>query len=221
MIKLYEKANLKGNVLINYKQELQKKGFSQEQKDIIVGTLLGDASMQVTNSNENSNLKWEQCISKETYINHIYEQFHEWVGMPPVIRNIIGGNAQPRQSIWFKTYKHSSLNFYKQQFYKTDASGKQYKVVPKLIDRWLTPRALAYWFMDDGSYNKKNNDYAFPVYLHTQGFQLKDVERLRQALNKNHLIRCNLHKDRGNYKLYILKQSNEVFKKTIQDYCIL
>ena len=218
MIKLYEKANLKGSILINYKKELQKKGFTQEQKDILVGTLLGDASMEVTTENQNSNIKWEQNISQESYVDHVYEIFYEWVGIPPTIRNIKGGHnlAQPRQSLWFKTYRHCSLNFYKEQFYKKDRNGKQYKVVPKLIHRWLTPRALAYWYMDDGSFNKSRGDY----YLHTQGFSINDVELLRKALNTNYQIRSNIHKDKVYYKLYILKESNEKLKKTIAEYLL-
>lgn len=219
MINLYQKANLKGKNLIEYKLQLQKKGFSQEQKDILVGTLLGDASMEFTKDHQNSNIKWEQNISNKAYINHIYEKFYEWVGIPPEIRDIKGGNALNRQSIWFKTYKHSSLNFFKHQFYKNKPIGlgengtKQYKVVPKLIHNWLTPRALAYWYMDDGSFNNKGRDY----HLHTQGFNLEHVEILCQTLNKNYNIKCNLHKDRGKYKLYILKQSNEIFKQTVRE----
>jgi hypothetical protein len=77
MIIIYEKANKKGCVLRDYKKELSKKGLTQEQKDILIGTLLGDASMQAMKENQNSNIKFEQSISKETYINHIYEIFYE------------------------------------------------------------------------------------------------------------------------------------------------
>ena len=77
---IYEKANLKGIALINYKKELQKKGFTQEQKDILIGTLLGDSSMEAVRdggANPNSKIKFEQSISREAYLNHIYEIFHE------------------------------------------------------------------------------------------------------------------------------------------------
>ena len=70
--------------------------------------------------------------------------------------------------------------------------------------------------MDDGSYNKSRGDY----YLHTQGFSLKDVELLRKALNTKHQIKSNIHKDRSSYKLYILKESNEILKKTIIKYIL-
>ena len=214
---IYEQANLTGKILITYKIKLQKKGFTQEQKDILIGTLLGDSSMQAMSGEQNSNIKFEQTISQISYIKHIYEIFYEWTGTPPTIRNIknSGKKQEQRKSIWFKTYRHPSLNFYKNIFYKKyKDTDKQYKIVPKLIHRWLTPRALAYWFMDDGSYSIIRKDY----YFRTQGFQLKDIEKLRDALFRNFSIKSNIHRDRNKYKLYILKESNELLKETILRY---
>jgi hypothetical protein len=149
------KRNLKGRALIDYKKTLSKKGLTQEQKDIIIGTLLGDASMQATKRTQNSNIKFEQGMKQEAYIQHLYVIFSEWVGTPPLIRHITGGGAADRQSIWFKTYAHPTFNFYKNIFYKRDSLNKQYKTVPKCLHRLLTACSLAYWFMDDGSLNNK------------------------------------------------------------------
>ena len=135
MIKLYEKANLKGHALINYKKELSKKGLTQEQKDILIGTLLGDASMQAMKENQNSNIKFEQSISKKSYINHLYEMSYGRLGIPPLIRNIKGGNAKDRQSVRSGAYRHTSFTFCERQSHNIDDKGKQYKVVPKLIHR--------------------------------------------------------------------------------------
>jgi hypothetical protein len=56
---------------------------------------------------------------------------------------------KPGQSVWFRTPRYESLLFYENLFYirnkKNDVN------VPKNIHKLLTPRALAYWFMDDGS----------------------------------------------------------------------
>jgi len=68
--------------------------------------------------------------------------------------------------------------------------------------------------MDDGSFSERDKNY----YLHTQGFDLKGIERLKKALYQNFSIQSNLHKDRKSYKIYILKESNDVFLKTIVDY---
>ena len=131
----FEKRNLKGSALTLYKQGLSKKGLSKIQKEILIGTLLGDASMQAMKGNQQSNVKFEQKIGQLDYINHLYEIFKDWVGTPPTIRNIKGGGAKDRQSVWFRTYRHPSFTFYKNIFYKKDNQGKQYKVVPKLIRR--------------------------------------------------------------------------------------
>jgi hypothetical protein len=91
------KRNLRGYSLIEYKKTL--KGFTQEQKDILIGTLLGDASMQAMKNMQNSNIKFEQSIKREAYIQHVYEIFSVRVGTPPSVRNIKGGGALDRQSI--------------------------------------------------------------------------------------------------------------------------
>jgi len=74
---IYEKADLKGKTLIAYKKKLGEKGFTQEQKDILIGTLLGDSSMQAVNESQNSSIKFEQSIKNMEYIKHIYEIFYE------------------------------------------------------------------------------------------------------------------------------------------------
>jgi hypothetical protein len=138
---VYEKRGLMGHALDRYKEGLV---LTDIQKDILVGTLLGDASMQAMKDNEQSNVKFEQKIGQKDYVNHLFEQFHEWVGTPPSVRDIKGGGATDRQSIWFRTYRHPAFTEYKKLFYRVDDSGKQYKIVPENISELLTPRALAY-----------------------------------------------------------------------------
>jgi len=61
--------------LFLYKETLSKLGLTQTQKDILVGTLLGDASMQAMKGDQQSNVKFEQVIRQQDYINHLYEHF--------------------------------------------------------------------------------------------------------------------------------------------------
>jgi hypothetical protein len=76
-MKIYEKKFLRGHALNLYKEALKKKGLTQIQKDILIGTLLGDASMQAMKGNEQSNVKFEQQIKQADYINHLYEELQE------------------------------------------------------------------------------------------------------------------------------------------------
>ena len=90
------KRNLRGLALINYKKNLE---LTDRQREILIGTLLGDASMQAMRGNQESNVKFEQKIAQKDYIDHLYKEFQEWVGTPPKIRDIKGGLARDRQSV--------------------------------------------------------------------------------------------------------------------------
>ena len=93
MCKSTQKRILRGHALNRYKESLK---LTDVQRDIIIGTLLGDASMQAMKGNQQSNLKFEKGASV-SYINHLHKTFEDWVGTPPKIRHIRG--AKDRQSV--------------------------------------------------------------------------------------------------------------------------
>lgn len=70
----YSKKVLRGHALQQYKLSLS---LTDVQKDILIGTLLGDASMQAMKGQQESNIKFEQKIGQKEYIDHIYEIFNE------------------------------------------------------------------------------------------------------------------------------------------------
>jgi hypothetical protein len=94
----HEKRTLRGHALTAYKAILSQQGLSALQKEVLFGTLLGDASMQAMKGNQQSNVKFEQKLASEEYVDHLYSIFHEWVGTPPQTREITGGGAADRQS---------------------------------------------------------------------------------------------------------------------------
>lgn len=196
---------LRGKVLEIYKENLV---LTELQRVVLLGTLLGDASMPKQKNNTNYNIKFEQSIKNEEYINHLYNIFKDWVGTEPKIREIKGGLAKERQSIWFRTYRHKNFKFYYNEFY---FEGK--KRVPKLIHRYLTPNVLAYWFMDDG--NKTKHGYV----LNTQAFCLKDQKLLLNALSNLNLD-CSLHKDKNFFKIYIKAESKLNFTLLIKPFIL-
>ena len=214
MEKNYKIKNLRGKYLINYKKKLK---LTLIQKDILIGTLLGDATI-VKQKSINFNIKFEQKIANQDYINFLYEIFEPYVGTPPRVRNIKDNKTKSRQSIWFRTYRHIDFKFYYDLFYIKDSKTLlKKKRVPKNIHKFLTARALAYWFMDDGTkYKNSNNIYSY--YLSTQGFFLEDQKILVKALKINFDIMVNIHKDRSKYKLYILAISKKKFIKLIKEF---
>lgn len=139
--------------------------------------------------------------------------------MKPTVREISEeGKFRQRSSVWFRTYRHYSFKFYYDIFYCTSNSEKK-KIVPKLIHRFLTPRALAYWFMDDGTFHEDkygNRQY----YFSTQGFATHEQVRLVSALKNKFSLEFNIHKDKKKYRLYLKSEFREKFLEIIKPYIL-
>jgi len=162
---------MRSNEIEKYKTGLK---LTDLQKEVLVGVLLGDATLETQNDGRTYRMKIEHSMVQRTYAQHLYEIFKKWVLSEPRLRRVTLSNGKTYENIVFSTLSHPSLRFYAHQFYR---GGK--KAAPKLIKRWLTPRALAYWFMDDGSIKSKESK---GVILNTQGYAKHDVLRLIKVL---------------------------------------
>lgn len=204
---------LRGSALISYKKNLI---LTQEQKEVIIGTLLGDASIRTSKCNYC--IKFEQNYTQVDYITHLYNIFEPFVGTGPkmrVIRNSF--HKDYGVSYWLRTYAHIKFKYYENRFYKTDEKGKRRKIIPRNIHQMLTPRVLAYWFMDDGSLSFWGTVYC----LNTQGFTLSDQKNLVKALKSTFNLNFNVSKDRKiYYRLTLQQQDNHNFKQLIQPYLL-
>lgn len=218
---IFEKKVMSRIQLVEYKKTLE---LTDIQRECIIGTLLGDATiMKPRKDIYFPNIKWEQAIKNQEYINHLYEVMEPWIGTPPVVRKITGGGAKDRQSTWFKTYQHPSFQHYMNQFYieDPDLRGRRRKRIPELLHRWLTPRVLAYWFMDDG--NLVPSGYV----LNTQCYPMYEQKRAAYALGRVFDLEVSIMKDRKNsvtkepsYRLYINKASRDAFRKIVSPYIV-
>ena len=100
---------LKGNALREYKQTIT---LSQIQREVIVGTLLGDASLSLRRGIPKLSVEFEQNLARADYIKHLYDLFYNFSGTPPRVKNIRGGGenqARNRKSLRFQTYSHLRL----------------------------------------------------------------------------------------------------------------
>lgn len=217
---IIQNTKLRGKDLENYKKTLK---LSDLQKDILVGTLLGDASMSLRKGRPTYSIKFEQGEKNQAYIYHLYEIFQPFTGTAPVYRFI--DKEKTRRSIWFRTYRHNSLIFYYNLFYKQNYSlenpnfvESKVKIIPKNIHKFLTARALAYWFMDDGTFNidlktgKKN--YLFS----SQAYEKHENLRLCEALHRNFGIKASVHKDKNKWRIYVHSESSKTFKEIVSLY---
>ena len=201
---------MRSNAIENYKKTLK---LSTLQKEVLVGTLLGDGCLETQNNDRTYRLKIEHSIQQKDYVDWKYGIFKDLVLTEPKSRDYVSyGNS--RINYRFSTISSGSLRFYAQQFYK---NGK--KVIPELIGKMLTPLALATWFMDDGSI-KSNRHKA--LVIHAQSFEKTDLERIIKIIENKFGIKSILRKrnDGSGYVIYILSATIDQFIDLVKDYIL-
>lgn len=68
--------------------------------------------------------------------------------------------------------------------------------------------------MDDGACN------GYGYLLNTQNFSLSEQETLAEALGHIFKFEVNIHKDRGNYRLYITAKSRDSFTQIVKPFIL-
>lgn len=191
-----------------YKKRLH---LTRELREILVGILLGDAHLETQNNGRTYRLKIEQALTHKEYVDHLYEKFRLWVLTPPKIRDVITKGVLS-MNYRFTTLNHGSFRFYGQQFYK---NGK--KCVPKIINRLITARGLAYWFMDDGSI--KSNE-SKGIIFNTHCYSKKDVMLLINVLKDKFNLKAKVRRQKDRYQIYISGDSYEKFSALVKSYLL-
>lgn len=175
-------TTVRSNKIEAYKTGLKLSDF---QRELLIGKLLGDGHLETQNGGRTYRLKIEHSYLQKEYVDWQYEIFKDWVPTPPKekYQNVLGIRYR---KYYFSTVSHGAFRFYAQQFYH---KGK--KVLPKLIKRWLSPLAMAIWFMDDGSVKSSRHR---ALIINTQSFSKPETLRLAEILKEKYGIEMNLRK---------------------------
>jgi LAGLIDADG DNA endonuclease family len=98
-------------------------------------------------------------------------------------------------------------------FYKV-VDNKLKKIIPLNIENYLTPLALAIWFMNDGS--KFNNS----VKIVTNCFTYEEISYLCIILKNKYNLTVTLNKSKKNIIIYIHENSMFLFSNLIKPYML-
>lgn len=186
------------------------------QKEIIVGTLLGDGHLETTNKGKTYRLKIEHSAKQKEYVDWLYNQLKPWINGDVKYWNryskFPNGSAIISRKCGFTTFSHGILRFYGQQFY----SKKGIKIIPKLIERLLSPTSIAIWFLDDGSFKScKHRTFIIHSHSYTKN-ELKIVQKCFVGFG----IKTKLHKQRRKegiyWRIYVLSESAEKFAEMVK-----
>lgn len=151
--------------------------LSPIQREIIIGTTLGDAYLQPTGS-ENARLRIEHSKKQSFYVEWKYQQFEEFVTTDP--RSLsrenqkFGGTYNYRR---FQTVTLRTLGKFREEFYE-----ERTKIVPENINSLLNSRfSLAVWYMDDGYLDSEGKN----SFIYLSKYTVEELKRLQECLREN------------------------------------
>ncbi len=174
--------------------------LTEEQKSILIGSLLGDGTMRIK---KNAHLEINHSYDQKVLVDWIFQKFEKLVTTSPKWRK---GNGK-REAYRFATQKLPILTPFYNQFYK---NGK--KVIPS--DLKLNGLSLAVWFMDDGSKSRSS------IYLNTQQFTKDEQIRLVNLLKDQFGIESTLNKDKIYHRIRIRTQSVKRFIDLVKEFVL-
>ena len=186
--------------------------FTQHQKDLLIGCLLGDANLQ-TNNGQLWRARFLHKAIHLPYIEHKYLILKDFCNQKPTYSSYydeITKKTYDRYS--FNTLTTDHFRFYGNLFYKNE-DGVWKKRVPKNIKKFLTPVALAYWYMDDGALKWEGHSNA--VRLCTDSFSQVEVNLLKGALQENFQLKCSLQCKNNISRISILEESYSALRDLI------
>jgi hypothetical protein len=219
---------IKKNGIVRNRELLQKTNntnrnteieISDTLNQIFMGLLLGDGSVYKYRKGKTS----QELLNSYIYAGHSITQkdyalyikslmekeniktyYHE--DLKKRVSIIKGREVVSNGTCRVLTMRNHLLNKYRDEWYLNNI-----KIVPPCIKN-LNSLGLSIWFMDDGS---KNN---FSYFLHTEGFCLEDINKLRDMLKENFNIETTVNVNRGKHFIYIRGNSKNLFKSIIEPY---
>lgn len=199
--------------------------LTEKQQDVLVGTLLGDANLSTYSVNART---WRyRAIQKKDHKEYLYSKYDTFKNMcgSPSYSTVYDERTQKTYNRFlFNTRTFSKLHPFGQAFYVYNPSTQRWvKDVPGNVASILTPRAVAFWYMDDGSLKYRGHSNAMRIC--SESFSKQGVELLQAAMWQNFQIDLKLVKRNKNgvlvgYRLAIHETESSKFRELIQPYLV-
>jgi recombination protein RecA len=201
--------------------------LEQEQKDLVFGSLLGDGNLQT--GTDGRTWRYRALHKKEhaEYLNHKYGLMEPFCSTGPLSGEVFDERTgKIYHRVYFNTTVHNDFRTFGNMFYVYDKKlRKMVKRVPPtpVLAKFLTRRAIAYMYMDDGALKWLGHSNAMRIC--TESFPKEDVTRFRNVLfDKYKIVTTQGKKTRdGVYvgdRILIPENSSVAFRDLIQPYLV-
>lgn len=186
--------------------------FTQRQRSIIVGTILGDGYLQPT-SKHAARLRIEQSAKQKFYAQWKYEQFQQVMqGKPVSLTRFNPYYQRTYQYMRCQTVALPELGWFREQFY----TQRGLKRVPANIQTLLTPLALAIWYMDDGYFYRRDS----AAYIYLSNLSAQSIARIRRALALRYDLHPHLYQKKLGKCFYFPVAETKKLLKTVKSFIL-
>ncbi|MFA6552225.1 MAG: LAGLIDADG endonuclease [Candidatus Paceibacterota bacterium] len=172
--------------------------IKKRQKEVIIGSLLGDAHLVRTTCG--FAFRANHGIVQKDYVDWKYKEIENLTNSSPKIY---------KNSYYFRTVSHPFFKILRKTFYK----GKR-KIIPKFLEEWMTPLALSVWIMDDGS--RDGNQ----LRINSQCFSKMENKKLISIIEAKLGIKATLNRDKDMFRLRIAGSSMKKLKALIEPFIV-
>ena len=174
--------------------------LSPIQKEILLGSLLGDGHLETQNGGKTYRYVVVQSSKKPLYYQFLRESFQNFITTKPYTRTY---ETQQGASSTTRLVTVASPVFtpFARLFYKD-----RVKHVPPTLGQMVTPLGVAVWYMDDGSLKSSHSK---GVFFNTQGFSKEETDQLCDMLRDTFQLHAWKRPDSGRYRIYVSGKSYE------------
>ena len=198
----------KYNIIRNFSQE--EHNLSYEQEQFVLGSLLGDLNLSNPKSNrsKNSRLTIVQCEKQKELFMKKVEILGEFMGS----YRLTIPKPDPRTGKTYTGYRGNSKahKVFTDIYNLLYINGKK-TVTKEYLDKITSPIALAFWFMDDGTFSGA---------IATNSFSKKEIDLLINWLFEKWNIFASKYKQQNNFVIRISEKSRQQFENLIKPYII-
>lgn len=202
------KHRLSLNLNTKFKKENSPIELTKEQVEILVGTILGDASIRKIG-------KYLTVIISQSMIqeNYCLWKFNKLSNLSNKVaiskRKVDSRTNKYYEAVTFSLKSNSNLQFLYDLFIENNK-----KVIKDIIYDYITPLSLAVWFMDDG----KSASYGYEIC--SESFSFSENNVLIEIINTKFNLNLKIKKSNNSYRIAIPSSEKEKFANLIRPYMI-
>jgi len=177
--------------------------FSQTQKEILIGGLLGDGQIQKTSDTKARYIEGH-ALAQAPYLQWKSEMLASYVSRFKI-------DKVKRKEASLNTISHPDLLTLYNDWYPKKINGRWTKRIPKLT---LTPLSLAVWYQDDGT----NTGSTFSLCVGVDLLSLRNAIDALKEMNFNPSLHWDKRKSGNACNLYIPGTEADRFYATIEKF---